>query len=51
MKISSAVRRSGGIHVRVVQDEKPTPDAVEVEPNLEDAYLHAMVPDVEGRTS
>jgi len=42
LKISSAVRRSDGVHVRVVQRDKPTADAVPVEPALEDAFLHEM---------
>jgi len=41
-QFSSQVRRSDGIHVRAVSESHPTPEAVNVEPNLEDVYLHAM---------
>jgi ABC-2 type transport system ATP-binding protein len=38
--ILSAVNRKGNEHIiRVVGPDKPTPDAIAVEPNLEDAYL------------
>jgi ABC-type multidrug transport system ATPase subunit len=39
--ISSATRRSDGVHVRVLGDDPP-PGAVPVTPNLEDAYLHCL---------
>jgi len=42
LTVSGAIRRPDGVHVRVVQAERPTPDAVEVEPGLEDAYLQVM---------
>jgi len=41
-QFSSQVRRSDGIHVRAVSESSPTPEAANVEPNLEDVYLHAM---------
>jgi ABC-2 type transport system ATP-binding protein len=41
MKISSAVRKSDGVHVRVVTPERP-PLATRAEPTLEDAFLYAM---------
>jgi ABC-type multidrug transport system ATPase subunit len=40
--ISSAVRRSNGVHVRLVADEAPAPDAKLVTPTLEDAYLYCL---------
>lgn len=42
MKVSSAVRKSDGVHTRVVGLEKPTPDATAADPNLEDAFLYTM---------
>jgi ABC-2 type transport system ATP-binding protein len=42
MKVSSAVRKSDGVHTRVVGLEKPTPDATAGDPNLEDAFLYTM---------
>jgi ABC-type multidrug transport system ATPase subunit len=41
-RFSSQVRRSDGVHVRAVAESRPAPDAVSVDPNLEDVYLHAM---------
>ena len=41
-QFSSQVRRSDGIHVRAVAKSRPIPEAANVEPNLEDVYLHAM---------
>ena len=38
--ISSALRRSDGIHVRVVSPQPPSAAAKSVLPNLEDAYLY-----------
>jgi ABC-type multidrug transport system ATPase subunit len=40
--VSSAVRRSDGVHVRLVADEAPTPEARLVNPSLEDAYLYSL---------
>ena len=42
LTISGAIRRPDGVHVRVVQREPPTPEAVAAEPGLEDAYLQVM---------
>ncbi|HYM59807.1 MAG TPA: ABC transporter ATP-binding protein [Thermoanaerobaculia bacterium] len=42
MKVSSAVRRPDGVHVRVVARTKPASDARPAEPNLEDAFLFTM---------
>jgi len=41
-QFSSQVRRSDGIHVRAVAESRPMPEAVNVEPNLEDVYLYAL---------
>lgn len=41
-RFSSHVRRGDGVHVRAVAEARPAPDAVSVEPNLEDVYLHTM---------
>ena len=41
-RISSAVRKSDGVHVRVVSAEKPVRGAMPAEPGLEDAYLYHM---------
>lgn len=38
--ISSTIRRADGLQVRVVSDEPPLPQAIEVSPNLEEAYLY-----------
>jgi ABC-2 type transport system ATP-binding protein len=38
--ISSTIRRSDGVHVRVVSDDAPGSDAGNATPNLEDAYLY-----------
>jgi ABC-type multidrug transport system ATPase subunit len=37
--ISGAIRRSDGVQVRVVSADKPDPNAQNVSPSLEDAYL------------
>ncbi len=37
--VSGTIRRSDGIHVRVVSDTSPGPGARPASPNLEDAYL------------
>ncbi|HEY0142328.1 MAG TPA: ABC transporter ATP-binding protein [Thermoanaerobaculia bacterium] len=42
MAISSAVRKSDGVHARIVAPERPVPHAVAVEANLEDAFLFTM---------
>jgi len=41
-RFSNQVRRSGGVHVRAVSESRPDSEAVSVEPNLEDVYLHTM---------
>jgi ABC-type multidrug transport system ATPase subunit len=38
--ISNTARRSDGVHVRVVADQKPDRDAQPVDASLEDAYLY-----------
>lgn len=40
--ISSMNRRSDGTRLRIVQERSPSPEAVLVEPSLEDAYLLAV---------
>jgi ABC-type multidrug transport system ATPase subunit len=42
--ISSAARRSDGMHVRVVSETPPSPDAQAAAPALEDAYLYYLSP-------
>lgn len=42
LKISNAVRKPDGVHVRVVSPEQPLPDSSTVEPGLEDAFLLYM---------
>lgn len=42
MKVSSAVRKSDGVHARVVAPEKPASDANAADPNFEDAFLYMM---------
>jgi ABC-2 type transport system ATP-binding protein len=42
LRVSSAVRRPDGVHVRVVAPVAPAVDAVAVEPSLEDAFLFTM---------
>jgi ABC-2 type transport system ATP-binding protein len=41
-RVSGALRKSDGVHVRVVSRERPSADASAAEPTLEDAFLHAM---------
>jgi len=38
-RVSGAVRRGDGVHVRVVSETRPAPEASAVAPTLEDAYL------------
>jgi ABC-type multidrug transport system ATPase subunit len=38
--VSSALRRGDGVHLRVVADAPPGPDAEPLAPSLEDSYLH-----------
>jgi len=40
--VSNAVRKTDGVHLRLVSPRPPVPGASPVEPNLEDAYLHLM---------
>jgi len=41
-RVSSAVRKSDGVHVRIVSVEKPLGGASAAEPTLEDAFLYTM---------
>lgn len=41
--ISSTVRREDGLQLRIVSDVPPLPQALEVSPSLEDAYLYARI--------
>jgi ABC-type multidrug transport system ATPase subunit len=41
-QVSGAVRRPDGVHARLVAASRPTPEAVPVEPTLEDAFLFTM---------
>jgi ABC-2 type transport system ATP-binding protein len=45
--ITSAIRRSDGVHVRVVSKSPPGTDAVSAPPTLEDAYMYAISSDRE----
>jgi hypothetical protein len=45
-KVSHAMRKPDGVHVRVVQRARPWPDAQPAEPDLEDAFLVAMEPEL-----
>src|SRR5271157_493820 len=40
--VSSVAHRSDGVHARVVADSSPFPNALPLEPSLEDAYLAAI---------
>lgn len=40
--VSSMIRTSNGLALRVVSATKPSPDATPADPNLEDAYLFAI---------
>ena len=40
--VSGTVRRSDGVHVRLVSPERPAPDARIAQPTLEDAYLYCI---------
>jgi ABC-type multidrug transport system ATPase subunit len=48
--ISNAVRRSDGVHIRVVADEPPGADAETRHPTLEDAYLYCTSTNRSGGT-
>jgi ABC-2 type transport system ATP-binding protein len=41
-RVSGTMRRADGVHVRIVADEPPSPDARPLVPTLEDAYLYAL---------
>jgi ABC-type multidrug transport system ATPase subunit len=41
-RVSATVRRGDGVHVRVVSEERPSPEATPVAPALEDAYLRSL---------
>ena len=41
-RVSQAIRRADGVHVRLVGDEPPVPGARAAAPTLEDAYLAAI---------
>lgn len=43
-RVSGTMRRSEGVHVRIVGDERPSPEAQPLPPTLEDAYLYALAP-------
>jgi ABC-2 type transport system ATP-binding protein len=43
-RVSGAVRRAEGVHVRIVADAPPAAEARRLAPTLEDAYLHAIAP-------
>jgi ABC-type multidrug transport system ATPase subunit len=47
-QVSRTVQRGDGVRVRVIAESAPLPDAVPVEPTLEDAYLHRIGGRVEG---
>lgn len=40
--VSNVVRRSDGVHLRIVADTSPSADAVPIPPTLEDAYLYCV---------
>ena len=40
LKISNMMRNQDGIHLRVINDEKPDAHAVNIQPNLEDVFLY-----------
>jgi ABC-2 type transport system ATP-binding protein len=42
LTVSNVVQRADGVHLRLVATEQPLPEAVPVEPDLEDAYLFLM---------
>ena len=41
-RVSSAVRKSDGVHVRIVSSDEPGDGATAAEPTLEDAFLYTM---------
>ena len=42
LTVSNVVQRADGVHLRLVAREQPLPEAVRVEPDLEEAYLVLM---------
>lgn len=40
LKISNMMRNQDGIHLRVINDEKPDAHAVNIQPNFEDVFLY-----------
>jgi ABC-type multidrug transport system ATPase subunit len=42
LKVTRAVRQAEGVHTRVVARDQPFPAATQVEPDLEDAFVHLM---------
>lgn len=40
--ISSSIHRPDGIHVRIISENAPAPEATPVSPSLEDAYLYHL---------
>jgi hypothetical protein len=42
MNVSGAVRKSDGVHTRIVSPERAVPHATPAEPTLEDAFLFTM---------
>jgi ABC-2 type transport system ATP-binding protein len=48
MHVSGAVRKSDGVHARLVSPVRPVPEATLVEPTLEDAFLFTMSGGVAG---
>jgi len=41
-RVSNAVRRADGVHLRIVQADSPGAGAVAAEPDLEDAFVYTM---------
>jgi ABC-type multidrug transport system ATPase subunit len=48
--ISSSIRRSDGVHVRIIADTPPSSSATTVLPTMEDAYLYCISAQVPGAT-
>ncbi len=42
MHVSGAVKKSDGVHARIVSTTRPVPNAIAAEPALEDAFLFTM---------
>jgi ABC-2 type transport system ATP-binding protein len=41
-RVSTAVRRADGVHLRLVARDRPAPEAEPAEPTMEDAYMDAI---------